>query len=86
MECYELDVLGLSETKVRGNGTRVIDGAKYVYAGVTEGRARVGMGIVVAERWAEELRGWRCMLELCNDQIENRGYVDDNHTGVCPVR
>ena len=29
MECYNLDILGLSETKVRGNGMREINGTKY---------------------------------------------------------
>ena len=49
MKRYNLDILGLSETKRRGNGMKVIDGVSYVYAGVTEGGARGGVGIVVAE-------------------------------------
>ena len=58
-------MLGVSETKMRGNGIRVIDGAKFVHAGVTEGRARAGVGIVVAECWAEGLSSWRCVSERC---------------------
>ena len=53
MEWYNLDVLGLSETKVRGNGMKVIDGTSYVYAGVSEGRARGRVGIAIAEQWAD---------------------------------
>ena len=49
MKRYNLDILGLSETKGRGNGMKVIEGASYVYAVVKEGRARGGVGIVVAE-------------------------------------
>ena len=52
MERYNLDILGLSETKVRGNGMREINGMKYVYAGVTEGRAK-GAGLIVSEQWED---------------------------------
>ena len=53
MERYNLDVLGLSETKVRGNSMKVIDGTSYVYVGVSEGRAKGGVGKAVVERWAD---------------------------------
>ena len=65
MESYNLDVLGLSETKVRGNGMKVIDGTSYVYAGVSEGRARGRVGIAIAERWADCVKRWRCVSERC---------------------
>ena len=65
MERYNLDILGLSETKVRGNGMREINGTKYVYTGVTEGRAKGGVGLIVSERWADRLRSWRCVSERC---------------------
>ena len=59
------NILGLSETKGRGNGMKVIDGASYVYAGVKEGRARGGVGIVVAEPWVDCINSWRCVNERC---------------------
>ena len=65
MERYNLDVLGVSETKARGNGMTTIDGASYVYAGLTEGRAKSGVGIVIAERWADCVKSWRCINERC---------------------
>ena len=65
MARYNIDVLGLSETKARGNGMTEIDGARYVYAGVTEGRAKCGVGIIVAERLADCVRSWRCVSERC---------------------
>ena len=65
MKRYNLDILGLSETKGRGNGMKVIDGASYVYVGVKEGRARGGVGIVVAKRWGDCVRSWRCVNERC---------------------
>ena len=61
MKRYNLDILGLSETKGRGNSMKVIDGVSYVYAGVTEG----GVGIVVVERWVDYIRSWRCVNERC---------------------
>ena len=42
-----------------------VDGARYVYAGVTEGRAKCGVGIIVAERLADCVRSWRCASERC---------------------
>ena len=65
MKRYNLNILGLSETKGKGNGMKVIDGASYVYAGVKEGRARGGVGIVVVERWVDCIRSWRCVNERC---------------------
>ena len=62
MARYNIDVLGLSETKARGNGMTEIDGARYVYAGVTEGRAKCGVGITVAERLVDCVRSWRCVM------------------------
>ena len=65
MERYNIDVLGLSETKARGNGMKVVDGASYVYSGVAEGRAKRGVAIIIAERWADCLKSWRCVSERC---------------------
>ena len=45
MKRYNLDILGLSEMKVSGNGIQEIDGAKYVYTG----RVKCGVGVVVAK-------------------------------------
>ena len=44
MTRYNIDVLGLIEIKVKGNGMKEIGGVKYVFAGVTEGRAKCGVG------------------------------------------
>ena len=65
MERNDLDVLGISETKARGNGMKEIDGAKYIFAGVVEGRAKGGVGIVVRNRVANCIKSWRCVSERC---------------------
>ena len=65
MKRYNLNILGLSEVKARGNSMKVINRAKYVYAGVTEGRVKCGVWIIVAECLANFVRSWRCISEGC---------------------
>ena len=43
-------------------GTWIVE---YVFAGVTEGRAKCSVGIIVAERLADCIRSWRCISERC---------------------
>ena len=43
----------------------MIDGTSYVYAGVCEGRARGGVGLAIAERWADCVKSWRCVCKRC---------------------
>lgn len=47
MEWYNINVLGFSETKARGNGSKVEDIASYVYSEVTESRGKCGLAIVL---------------------------------------
>ena len=49
MDRDNIDVLGLSEMKARGNCLKVIVSASYVYLGVTEGRVKRGVAINVKE-------------------------------------
>ncbi len=49
MKRYRLDVLGVSEGKIRGNGTKSVEGVTCVYSGVQEGRAKAGVAIYVTE-------------------------------------
>ena len=43
---------------------REINGTKYVYAGVTEGRAK-SVGLIVSEQQEDRLRSWRYVSERC---------------------
>ena len=36
-----------------------------MYAGVCEGKAGGGVGIAIAERWADCVKSWRCVSERC---------------------
>ena len=54
-----------------------IDGTSYVYAGVSDGRARGGVGIAIAERWADCVKSWRCVSE-----DEDCGSMADVSAGI----
>lgn len=63
MEWYNINVLGFSETKARGNGSKVEDIASYVYSEVTESRGKCGLAIVL-ERYADCVKSCRYVREL----------------------
>ena len=88
MKRYNLDILGLSEVKARGNSTKEINRAKYMYAGVTEGRVKGGVWIIVAERLANFVKSWRCISDRCvMVRLRVAGvWMTLIYTGVCPNR
>ena len=48
MKTYRPEVLGVNETKVRGNGVKQIGGVVCVYSGVQEGRVKGGVAILLS--------------------------------------
>ena len=78
MKKYRLDVLGVSEAKVRGNGVRMIEDTTCVYLAVQGGRAKASVAILLSERFGRFLRERRCVDERIVDSAEDRGGV-----GVC---
>ena len=50
MRKYKTEILGLSETKRRGNGEKTLKN-NYIlrYSGISTGRAKKGVGIIVSE-------------------------------------
>ena len=49
---YRLEVLGVSETKVRRNGMKQIGDVSCVFSGVQEGRTKGGVAILLSrEIW-----------------------------------
>ena len=56
-------MLGVSEVKVRGNGVKMIGDTTCVYSGVQGGRAKVGVTILLSEKFGRYLREWRCVDE-----------------------
>ena len=63
MKRCRLEVLGVSEAKVRGNGVRMIGDTTCVYSGVQGGRAKAGVVILLSERFGRYLKEWRCVDE-----------------------
>ena len=63
MKKYKLDVLGVSETKWRGNGAKNVDDCYMVYSGVSSGRMRAGAAIFVSEGLSRWVKSWKCVNE-----------------------
>ena len=63
MEKYRLEVLGVSEAKVRGNRLNMIGDTTCVYSGIQGGRMKVGVAILLSKRFGRFLREWRCVDE-----------------------
>ena len=61
MKRYRLDVLGVSEGKMRGNGMKTVEGVTCVYSGVQEGRAKTGVAIYMTEELAVYIKEWKCI-------------------------
>ena len=63
MKKYRLEVLGVSETKVRGNRMKQIGDVSCVFSGVQEGRAKGGVAILLSGRFGDSLEEWKCVDE-----------------------
>ena len=48
MKSYRLEVLGVSETRLKGCGEQEIGEAVMIYSGVSEGRAKGGVAVIVS--------------------------------------
>ena len=55
MKKYRLDILGVSETHLRGSGQRDVSSMVMAYSGVVEGGAKGGVAILISERLLEEV-------------------------------
>ena len=49
MKKYRLDILGISEAHLRGCGEKEVDGVEVVYSGVTEGRVKGSVAVLISE-------------------------------------
>jgi hypothetical protein len=55
----EMDVLALSETKLKGMGENDFESIKVVRSGVNEGRAREGVALLLSEEMWEKVIEWK---------------------------
>ena len=60
---YGLKVLGVSETKVKGNGVKCIGDVTCVFLGVQDGSAKAGVAILLAETFGALLKAGMCVNE-----------------------
>lgn len=60
---YKLEVLGASETKVKGNGAKAVGDGMCVYSGVQEGRAKAGVAVFLSKEMSRCMREWKCVSE-----------------------
>ena len=63
MKKHRLKVLGVSETKVRGNGMKQIGDVSCVFSGVQEGKAKGDVAILLSGRFGDLLKEWKCVDE-----------------------
>ena len=63
MKKYRLEMLGVSETKARGNGEKAIGDVSCVFSGVQAGRARAGVAVLLFDRLGRCLKEWKCVNE-----------------------
>ena len=58
----KLDVLALSETKVKGKGEQIWEGQRVIVSGVAERcRAREGVGIILTGRLWGKVKDFKCV-------------------------
>ena len=60
---YRLEVLGVSETKLKGNGARAVGEGMCVFSGVQERRAKSGVVVFLSKKMVKCLREWKCISE-----------------------
>ena len=63
MKKYRLGILGVSEAHLRGSGEKEVDGVEMVYSGVTEGRVKGGVAVLISEKLSVCAKEWRCVNE-----------------------
>ena len=63
MKKYKLDILGASKTKGKGNGAKNDNECYVVYSGVSDGRAKVGVVVLMTEDTSRFVKSWQCANE-----------------------
>ena len=63
MKKYRLEVLGVNETRLKGCCEREVGEAVMIYSGVSEGRAKGGVVVVISAESRDCLSEWMCVNE-----------------------
>ena len=66
-EKADLSVLGITETKKKGNGCDIMKNGHYlIYGGVeTTERARAGIGLLIRSNYYRHIRKWK----ICSERL-----------------
>ena len=64
MKKYKLDTLGVSEAKWKGNRAKNVDDCYVLYSGVSDGRAKTGVAVLMTEDRSRFVKSWQCMNEI----------------------
>jgi len=60
----DIDILIISETKKKGNGTETVDGIFHCWSGVQkQERAKAGIGILMKAKWIKPIKTWEPINE-----------------------
>ena len=69
---------------MKGCGEKEFGDTVMVYSGVTEGRAKSGVVVIIAGKMKDCLKEWQCVNErLVKVQIRSEKEVDYLHASVC---
>ena len=60
---YRLEVLGVSEMRMKGNGSKAVGEEICVFSGVQEGRAKAGVAAFLSKKMSGCLKEWKCISE-----------------------
>ena len=60
---YDLGVIGVSEAKCKGCGARDIEDHYTIFSGVSKGRARAGVAVILSEEMQRCVKSWKCVSE-----------------------
>ena len=70
MRKYDLRILGVSKTKWKGSGASDIEDYYTIYSGVSEGRARAGVAVVLSQGLRRCVKSSKCVSENCGGEGE----------------
>ena len=71
MEKYRLEILGVSETKMKGNGSKAVGKGRCIFAGIEEERAKAGVAKYVGAGESVSERVEVCKRKDCEDKAED---------------
>ena len=79
---YWLEVLGLSEMHLRGCGEREIGESVMIYSGVSKGRVKGGVAVIISGESRQYAKEWMCANKRHEVSAMGESGVGCVHTGL----